>query len=150
MITVVSFLDRLAPGLYLLLAAAFIWNVWKARRTSRQYRAMYFELEREVMRLRRVNALTVLVLVGLSALILLGIQLSVLPFLRQVQDIQAIQQEVALVMDGAFATNTPRSPDEAALKSRLWWQRLRQHRLLLARSSRMPQTHRAVPILAPL
>lgn len=114
MITVVSFLDRLAPGLYLLLAAAFIWNLWKARRTSRQYRAMYFELEREMTRLRRLNAMTVLVVVSLLALTLLGVQRSILPFLRQVQDIQAIQQEVALVMDGAFATSTPRSPDESA------------------------------------
>lgn len=114
MITIVSFLDRLAPGLYLLLVAAFIWNLWKARRMSRQYRSMYFELEREVMRLRRVNALTVLVLVAMSALILLGIQLSILPFLRQVQDIKTIQQEVALVVDGDFATNVPRVPDDAA------------------------------------
>jgi len=115
MITVVSFLDRLAPGLYILLGAAFMWNLWKTRRTGIQHRAMYFELEREVMRLRRVNAMTVLVLVALAGLTLLGVQRSILPFLRQVQDIQAIQQEVAQVMDGAFATSTPRNPDEAAL-----------------------------------
>lgn len=113
MITVISFLDRLAPGLYLLLVAVFIWNLWKARRMNRQYRSMYFELEREVMRLRRVNALTVLVLAAIGGLILLGIQLSVLPFLRQVQDIKIIQQEVAQVVDGDFATSVPLNPEDA-------------------------------------
>ncbi len=115
MITVVSFLDRLAPGLYILLTAAFAWNLWKARRTGHQYRATYFELEREMTRVRRVNALTVLVLVGLAGLLLLGVQKSMLPFLRQVQDIQAFQQEIAQNIDGSFATSTPRSPDQAAL-----------------------------------
>lgn len=115
MITIVSFLDRLAPGLYLVLAAAFMWNLWKARRTTSQYKATYFELERELTRVRRLNALTVLVVISLLGLSLLGIQQSVLPFLRQVEDIQALQQEVAQVVDGSFATSTPRSPDQSAL-----------------------------------
>jgi hypothetical protein len=115
MITVASFLDRLAPGFYILLAAAFVWNLLKARRTTTQYRAMYFELEREVMRLRRVNAMTALVLIAMVGLTLLGVQRSVLPFLRQVQDIQAMQEEIAVVTDGTFATAVPRDADTSAV-----------------------------------
>src|SRR3982750_513576 len=107
MITVVSFLDRLAPGFYLLLGAAFTWNLWKARRTSIQYRATYFELEREVTRVRRLNALTILVLIAMGGFILLGVQRSMLPFLRQVQGLQAMQQEVsAVTTDGIHVSST--------------------------------------------
>lgn len=108
MMTLAALIDRLAPGLYLLVLAICLWNGWRWLTARAEYRATYFELERDLARLRQVNSLTVMVLALQAGVLVAGIQRSVLPFLQQ-ED--ALRQEqivrASAVEDGTFVTSTP-------------------------------------------
>lgn len=100
MTTIVFLLEQWATGLYILLAAAFAYGYWRLAQAQREYRETHFELERDLARFRRSNALTAMVLIGEVALMVLGIQRIVAPTLRDNMD---TEQLVALTQeDGEF------------------------------------------------
>ena len=102
MTTLVFLLEQWATGLYILLAAGFVIVYWRLAQAQREYRETHFELEREMARFKRSNALTVMVLITEVALIVLGIQRIVAPAVRDTLD---TEQLVALTQeDGDFAT----------------------------------------------
>ncbi|MCU0515138.1 MAG: hypothetical protein MUE40_21490 [Anaerolineae bacterium] len=108
MMTLVALIDRVAPGLYFLVVALCLWLLWRWRAARSEYRSTYFELERDLARLRQVNALTLLLVLLLLALLILGVQRSVLPFLQQEDSLLIARAEQAAAReDGTFVTSTP-------------------------------------------
>ena len=105
MTTIVFLLEQWATGLHILLAAAFIYGYWRLAQAQREYRETHFELEREIARFKRANALTAMALIVEAALIVLGIQRVVAPTVRENLD---TEQVVAFIQeDGEFATPAP-------------------------------------------
>ncbi|MCB9453618.1 MAG: hypothetical protein H6672_19475 [Anaerolineaceae bacterium] len=105
MTALVFFVEQIAPGLYIFIGIGlfFAWRWW--RRSSRALRATHFELERDLHRYRRANALTVMILLVEFALAVLGVQRVVSPAVRSTVDTtQTIERVVA---DGEFDTPTP-------------------------------------------
>jgi hypothetical protein len=102
MTAIVFLLEQWATGLYILLAAAFAYTIWRLQRVQREYRETQFELERDLARYKRANTLTAMVLILEAALVVLGIQQVVAPALRDTID---TTQTLAQVReDGDFAT----------------------------------------------
>ena len=90
------FVEQIAPGLYIFIGIGlfFAWRWW--RRSSRALRATHFELERDLHRYRRANALTVMILLVEFALAVLGVQRVVSPAVRSTVDTtQTIERVVA-------------------------------------------------------
>ncbi len=104
MTAVVFLLEQWATGLYILLAAAFLYTYWHLSRAQQEFRQTHFELERDIARFKRANALTAMILIGELALVVLGIQQVVAPTLRDNMDTGQILAQVQ--QDGDFATPT--------------------------------------------
>ncbi|MDX2160112.1 MAG: hypothetical protein SF162_02185 [bacterium] len=108
----VFLIEQIATGLYILTAIFAFVALRSWMRASGQYRATYFELERDIARYRRGNALTALILLTEFALIIVGMQRIVAPTLRATtQNTVALNLEVD---DGIFATFTP-APIESGI-----------------------------------
>lgn len=107
MVTVFGFVDRIAPGLYLLVVALCLWNIWRLRAARVELRATYYELERDLARLKQVNALTILVIAAQIGLLVLGVQRSMLPYLLQDDRLRSVSAEQNALVDGVFVTSTP-------------------------------------------
>jgi hypothetical protein len=107
MVTLLGFLDRIAPGLYLFVVALCLWNIWRVRTARVELRATYYELERDLARLKQVNALTIIVIAAQVALLVMGIQQSLLPYLQQEERLRNVAAEQNVLEDGVFVTSTP-------------------------------------------
>ncbi len=104
--TSIAFLvEQTAPGLYILIGLAVLWSLRRVSLENRSLRGTQFELERDLARFRRANALTQAVLFFEVGLIVLGVQLMVTPTLRATMDISAVI--VQNVTDLPFNTPTP-------------------------------------------
>jgi hypothetical protein len=101
----VFLIEQIATGLYIFTAVAIVltWRNWM--RSRREFRATYFELERDIARYQQANAVTALVLLVEFALIILGVQRVVAPFIREKELVP--QQAIAAIEDGIFDTPTP-------------------------------------------
>jgi hypothetical protein len=106
MIAVLALIESAAIGLYLLIVAVVLWNMWQWLRARAEIRATYFELERDLARLRQVNAITVIVLAIQAAFLILGVQFAAMPYLRRENALLEIQRQT-VATDGTFATATP-------------------------------------------
>lgn len=105
MTALVFIVEQIAPGLYILVGVGVFvsWLSW--RRSNRSLRATHFELERDIYRYNRANALTTVILLVEFGLAVLGIQRVVAPTVRASLDTtQTIERIVA---DGSFDTPTP-------------------------------------------
>lgn len=100
----VFLLEQWATGLYILLAAAFIYTYWQLSRAQREYRQTHFELERDIARFKRANALTAMIVIAEFALVILGVQQVVAPTLRETLDTPQLLAQAQ--EDGEFATPT--------------------------------------------
>ncbi len=110
MIRVVLFIDQIALGLYLIMLALGLWQLWQWVQAQTQARTTFYELERDLARQRQADALTWLAILGQLALIVLGVQRVVSPYL---QSEQRIQEQIAagqIAQDGDFVTATPAPP----------------------------------------
>lgn len=105
MTAIVFLVEQAATGLYILLAAAFLFAYWKLAGAQREFRETHFELERDMARFKRANALTAMVLIAEMALVVVGVQQVVAPRLRETLDTTQVL-EVAQE-DGVFATPVP-------------------------------------------
>lgn len=103
-----NLIDQLALGIYISMAAVIMWYGYRLLLANGDYRATYFELERDLARHRQLNAMTGIIVAAQVVLIVLGVQQSVVPFLEQ----ETTLQELALARrgdttDGEFFTVTP-------------------------------------------
>jgi len=108
MIGILFFIDQIAFGIYVLISAIILWNIRSFFSAVSERRSTYFELERDLARLKQVNAVTIIVVVIQFAAIILGLQQIVVPYWEQEQILQ--EQLIAnqdTVQDGDFATPTP-------------------------------------------
>lgn len=104
--SLVFLIEQVATGLYILIGAALIIAVRSLLQSQSAYRGTFFELEKDIARSRRANALTALVLLVELALIVVGVQRVVAPTLRETMRDQP-QRQLALVSDGQFRTPVP-------------------------------------------
>lgn len=108
--TLIFFIEQLATGLYFLIGLSILYVWWRWRQARLEYRATYFELERDLSRYRQANALTTLILLIELGLIVVGIQQVIAPYIREEGDTTAITAE-QIIQDGVFNTPTPSITD---------------------------------------
>ena len=113
MTTLIAFVDQIAIGLYFLIGFGILLYLYRFLAYRSEYRASYFELERDLTRYKQANAITVILVLIEVAIIILGIQRVVVPTLRQDESLRNIQ--VAQQQDGVFATFTPAPPAGVAI-----------------------------------
>lgn len=82
MTTVVFFVEQIAIGLYILIGVAIFWMMRRWANAGYNLRSTQFELERDMYRYRRANAVTGLIVLIQIGLIVFGIQNVVAPTLR--------------------------------------------------------------------
>lgn len=101
----VFLIEQVAPGLYILigLGVFMTWRRW--RRARAEYRATYFELEREIFREKQANAVTSLVILAQLALVVIGVQQIVAPSIRETGEGDE-PQAIAALDDQPFYTPT--------------------------------------------
>lgn len=101
-------IDQLAIGLYAILAAVVLWYLYQMLQAQGQVRATYFELERDLATRRRVSAFATMLIVAEVAIVVLGVQMQVVPFLESERTIEErLQAEREQIRDGVFVTDTP-------------------------------------------
>lgn len=107
MTTVVSLIEQIAPGLYILLGVGLFW-IWRRwGRARHDLRATHFEFERDLYRNRAANALTSLILLLEISLVVVGIQQVVAPTIRASGSTAAAET----IIDPPFNTPTPAQVD---------------------------------------
>lgn len=104
--TLFFLIDRIAIGLYIIAGAIALVHLRRWLLSLSEYRATYFELERDLARARQVASLTTIMLALLFVVAVLGIQYSVVPFLQTEVEMQGRLGE-DLLDDGLFVTATP-------------------------------------------
>lgn len=109
---VVFFVEQTAVALYILIGVGIMIAWYRLSRSSSAYRGTYFELERDLARYQRANALTALILFIEMALVVVGIQRVVAPTLRSTTTIAPVFQQIS--SDGTFVTPTPFSLEGGA------------------------------------
>lgn len=100
----VFFVEQIALGLYILIGVGLLILWMRLSQAQRDLRATYYELERDIYRYRRSNALTALVLLAELGLVVLGVQVVVAPRLRANLDLQTL---TGAITDLPFVTPTP-------------------------------------------
>lgn len=105
MTALVFLIEQIAVGLYILIGLGLLLAWRRLMAAQRAYRSTYFELERDLARYRRANALTALVLLAELGLVVLGVQQIVAPAIRASANIE--QTVIGVVQDGVFNTPTP-------------------------------------------
>ncbi len=107
---IVYFIEQIAVGLYILLGVAVLYTWWRLARARREFRSTHFELERDLARYERANAVMLLVMLLEVILVVVGIQNVVAPTIRaQDNSVQTIEE---IAEDGVFNTPVPnRSSD---------------------------------------
>lgn len=108
MTAIIALIDQIAIGIYFLIAAGILFALRRYLVYGDDYRASYFELERDLARFRRANAITLIILLIELAIIIVGIQLVVVPELLDERRLQALQE--ARAKDGVFETPVPAQP----------------------------------------
>ncbi|MBZ0292181.1 MAG: hypothetical protein K8L99_06390 [Anaerolineae bacterium] len=110
---IVFFIEQIAIGLYILLGLAIFltWRRWQLAR--RELRSTHFELERNLARYKRANAVTMLVLLVEVVLVIVGMQQVVAPTIRAEDDTVQTIEEIA--DDGVFNTPVPGRSDETLI-----------------------------------
>ncbi|HLV34344.1 MAG TPA: hypothetical protein VKY59_04480 [Spirillospora sp.] len=105
MTTLVFLIEQIAVGLYILLGVAIFltWRRWN--RARREFRSTYFELERDLARNARYDAITTLIVLIEVVLVVIGIQQVVAPTIRETGNITVAQAQA--ITDGDFNTPTP-------------------------------------------
>ena len=109
MITLIAFIDQVAIGIYFLLAAAILLALRRYVIFGEEYRASYFELERDLSRYRQTNAITLIILLIQIGIIIAGIQIIVVPELQRERELEDIVL-AARLDDGVFMTPAPAMP----------------------------------------
>ena len=79
----VFFVEQTAIALYILIGVGILIAWYRLVRSRAAYRGTYWELERDIARYQRANALTALILFIELALVVLGVQRVVAPTLRR-------------------------------------------------------------------
>lgn len=100
----VFLLEQTAVGFYLAIFGLILWTGWSLLAARRDYRMTQFELERDLARYRRSNALTVMVLLIEAGLFVAGIQTVVAPTMRETLN---LSQNEVVAIDRPFNTPTP-------------------------------------------
>lgn len=109
MTAIIALIDQVAIGIYFLIAAGILFSLRRFVIYGEEYRSSYFELERDLARYRRTNALTYVVLLLELAIIVIGIQLVIVPELlddRRLDELIA----AASAEDGVFETPVAAAP----------------------------------------
>ncbi len=109
MTAIIALIDQIAIGIYFLIAAGILFALRRYFIHGDDYRSSYFELERDLARYRRGNALTIVALLLELAIIVLGIQLVVVPELLDERRLQELVADAA-AKDGIFVTPLPAQP----------------------------------------
>ena len=105
MTTLVFLIEQLAVGLYILLAVGIFLTLRRWGRARREFRSTHFELERDLARNERSDALTILLLLIEAVLIVVGLQQVVAPTIRSAAGINV--SGVQALSDGEFNTPVP-------------------------------------------
>ena len=109
MTAVIALIDQVAIGIYFLIAAGILFALRRYFVHGEEYRSTYFELERELSRYRRTNAVTAMIFLVELGLIIAGVQVIVVPELLQDRQIQALVAG-RRADDGVFRTPAPAPP----------------------------------------
>ena len=109
MTALIALIDQVAIGIYFLIAAGILFALRRYMIHGAEYRSTYFELERDLSRYRRTNALTAIIFLLELALIVAGLQEVVVPELLQDRQIEALVAGSGLD-DGDFRTPVPAPP----------------------------------------
>lgn len=105
MMSLVFLIEQLAPGLYILLGVAIFLTLRRWRRARREFRSTQFELERDLARNDRRDAVTILVLLAEAVLVVAGLQQVVAPTIRSAVGISVAGAQT--LTDGDFNTPVP-------------------------------------------
>ena len=112
MTAIIALIDQIAVGIYFLVGAGILLALRRFLLHGEDYRSSYFELERDLARYRRMNAVTVIVLLLELAIIVVGVQLVVVPELLDDRRIEALLAETR-AEDGVFETPVPAQPADS-------------------------------------
>jgi len=82
MTTIVFFVEQIAIGLYILIGVGIFWTLRRWSNAGYNLRSTQFELEREMYRYKRANAVTSLIVLIQAGLIVFGVQNVVAPTIR--------------------------------------------------------------------
>lgn len=104
MTTLVFLIEQLAVGLYILLGVAIFLTLRRWNRARRELRSTPFELERDMARTERSDAVTILILLIEAVLIVVGLQQVVAPTIRSTSNVSVVAQALT---DGEFNTPVP-------------------------------------------
>ncbi|MCU0465247.1 MAG: hypothetical protein MUF38_11845 [Anaerolineae bacterium] len=103
--SIVFLIEQVAIGLYIFIGLGVFLGLRRYGRASGEYRATRFELERDLARFKRANAVTSMVLLIEAGLVVFGVQSVVAPTLRET--LQFAPTSVEVIEDLAFNTPTP-------------------------------------------
>ncbi|MCY3779494.1 MAG: hypothetical protein OXG78_04215 [Chloroflexi bacterium] len=109
MTAIIALIDQIAIGIYFLIAAGILFALRLYLIHGDEYRSSYFELERDLARYRRTNAITLIIFLVELAIIIVGIQLVIVPELLDERRLQELLAE-ARAEDGIFETPIPARP----------------------------------------
>ncbi len=109
MTAIIALIDQIAIGIYFLIAAGILFALRRYLIQGEEYRSSYFELERDLARYRRSNAITIIIFLLELVIIIVGVQLVVVPELLDERRLQALLDE-ARAEDGIFETPVPARP----------------------------------------
>ncbi|MBI5669404.1 MAG: hypothetical protein HZC41_15480 [Chloroflexi bacterium] len=104
MIAIVFLIEQIALGLYILAGVGLLIAWRRFTQAQGELRATHFELERDIYRYKRANALTALLILAEFGLAVLGVQRIVAPTIRDTMDIGGVASPIT---DLPFLTPTP-------------------------------------------
>jgi hypothetical protein len=111
MTSLVFLIEQISTGLYILIGVGIFWTWRRLMRARAAYRSTHFELERDIARYERSNAITILILLIEIGLVIVGIQQVVAPAIRTDAGIE----RTVLLDDGEFNTPVPSRSDNTAI-----------------------------------
>lgn len=106
---VVFLIEQVAIGLYIFAGIALLLTLRRLGRANYELHATRFELQRDLARYARANALTTLVLLIEGILFVVAIQVAVAPTLRSTLDLAPQVQDVIVDIDFNTPTAAPLS-----------------------------------------
>lgn len=109
MTAIIALIDQIAIGIYFLIAAGILFALRRYLTQGEDLRSSYFELERDLARYRRSNAITLFILLLELAIIIVGVQVVVVPELLDERRLEELLAQ-ARAEDGEFATPIPARP----------------------------------------
>lgn len=109
MTAVIALIDQVAIGIYFLIAAGILFALRRYVIYGEEYRSSYFELERDLSRYRRTNAVTAIIFLVELIIIVAGVQAVIVPELLLDRQLQALVAG-ARTDDGEFRTPAPAPP----------------------------------------